>query len=112
MKYMISILLVLALVLGFLTLVVGCGTDTSPTPVDHQACLSCGCDTKQKSVELEEVMIEVQNNARECAVRVWGRASPSPLFEVKGALGIHNCKVYVIHNAEIKTKSNKLRGNE
>ena len=85
-----------------------CTNETAKVETAPVSCLPCDIG----SVHVEEIMIETQNNARECAVRVWGRASPSPLFEVKGALGIHNCKVYVIHNAEIKTKSNKLRENE
>ena len=102
MKYLI---LILVLIVG------GC-TSGEPTNVDHQICLACGCGPQEKPVKLKEVMIEVQNNARECAVRVWSRASTRPLFEVEGSQGLHNCRVYVIHNADIKPKSNELRGNE
>jgi len=105
MKYLI---LTLTLILIFLAFVVGC-TEGSSTIEDIQySCSPCKHELKREPVKLKEVMIEVQNNARECAVRVWSRASTRPLFEVKGAQGLNNCKVYVIHNADIKTKSNEL----
>jgi len=90
----------------------GCARGGSAPDDAARSRLSCDGASQHKPVELEEVLIEVQNNAKECAVRVWARESHSPLFETKGALGIHNCKVYVIHNAEIRPKSNKLREEE
>jgi len=97
MKYLI---LVLALIIS------GCAKD-EPASVGHQVRLPCGCESQPGHVELEEIMIEIQNNPEECAVRVWSRTSDRPLFEVKGGQGIHNCKVYIIQNPEIKSKRKK-----
>ena len=55
---------------------------------------------KHKTVELDEIMIEIQNNVSECAVRLWSRSVMEPLFEIKGSQGIENCKIYIIQNPE------------
>lgn len=49
-------------------------------------------------VGLNDILIEIQNNLAECAVRVWTRAVDEPLFEAKGKHGETNCKIYAIHN--------------
>ena len=98
MKYLILILI----------LVVGACTKSAPSTEDvQQICLSCDDKSAIAPIELEEVMIEIQNNAEECAVRVWSRISDKPLYEVKGGHGIHNCKIYIIQNPEIKSKESE-----
>jgi len=100
MRYLILILMLMAL---------GC-TEEEPTIGDAQeSCSSCNCEPQHEPVELEEVMIEIQNNAEECAVRIWSRSSDRPLFAVKGGHGIHKCKIYIIQNPEIKSKPRKTK---
>ena len=98
MRYLILILLLIT---------VACAKSTPATEDVQQICLSCDDEPEIASIELEEVMIEIQNNADECAVRIWSRISDKPLYEVKGGQGIHNCKIYIIQNPEIKSKEDK-----
>jgi len=95
----------LILILMFIT--VACAKNTPATEDIQQKCLSCDNAPEATAAELEEVMIEIQNNAEECAVRIWSRISDKPLYEVKGGYGIHNCKIYIIQNPEIKSKENE-----
>ena len=77
-----------------------CTNETVKVEAAPVSCLPCDIG----SVHVEEIMIETQNNARECAARFWAKGSEKPLFEVKGKSGIEECKIYIIQNPEIHVK--------
>jgi len=80
--------------------VTACTNETTKVEASLASCLPCDIG----SVHVEEIMIETQNNARECAARFWTKGNERPLFEVKGKSGIDECKIYIIQNPEIHVK--------
>ena len=87
-------------VVTLMFVITACTNKTAKAEYTPVSCLPCDIE----SVHVEEIMIETQNNASECAARFWAKGTENPLFEVKGRFGINECKIYIIQNPEIQVK--------